>query len=52
VTVRCNFFLHEGRDIVEVGVAGLKRKQRRDIKYFTKPFAPFKYRSRHERQHK
>jgi hypothetical protein len=52
VTVRCKFCLHEGRDDVEVGVAGRKRKQRWDIKYFTKPFAPFKYRSHHEGQQK
>jgi hypothetical protein len=52
VIVRCKFCLHEGRDVVEVGLAGRKRKQRCDIKYFKKPFSPFKYRSHHERQHK
>jgi hypothetical protein len=52
VTVRCKFCLHEGRDVVEVSVAGRKRKQRWDIKYFTKPFAPFTYRSHHEGQQK
>jgi hypothetical protein len=45
------FCLYEGRQVVEVGVAGRKRKQRNDIQYFTKPFAPFKYRSHHLGQH-
>jgi hypothetical protein len=52
VIVRCKFCQHEGRDVVELGEAGRKRKQRCDIKNFTKPFAPFKYRSHHEEQHK
>jgi hypothetical protein len=43
--------MQEGRDVVEVGVAGRKHKQHNDIKYFTKPFAPFKYRNHHEGQH-
>ncbi|CAN5959160.1 unnamed protein product [Sphagnum jensenii] len=51
VIVYYKFCLHEGRDVVEVGVAGHKRKQRNDIKYFTKPFAPFKYRNHHESKH-
>ncbi|CAK9216560.1 unnamed protein product [Sphagnum troendelagicum] len=51
VTIRCKFCLHEGRDVVEVGVAGRKHKQHNDIKYFTKSFAPFKYRSHYELQH-
>jgi hypothetical protein len=37
--------------VVEVDVMGRKRKQRSDIKYFTKSFSPFKYRSHHEGQH-
>ncbi len=48
VIVRCLFCLHEGRDVIEVGVAGCKRKQRNDIKYFMKSFVPFKYRNHHE----
>ncbi|CAK9863190.1 unnamed protein product [Sphagnum jensenii] len=51
MTIRCKFCLHEGRDIVEVGVASRKHKQCSDIKYFTKPFAPFKYHNHHESQH-
>jgi hypothetical protein len=51
VTVRCLFCLYQGRDVVKVGIAGWKRKQRSDIKYFTKPFSPFKYHSHHEGQH-
>ncbi|KAH8969952.1 hypothetical protein BDL97_02G060000 [Sphagnum fallax] len=51
VTVRCLFCLYQGRDVVEVGIAGWKHKQRSDIKYFTKPFSPFKYYSHHEGQH-
>jgi hypothetical protein len=43
VTIRCKFCLHKGCDVVEVDVAGRKHKQCNDIKYFTKPFAPFKY---------
>jgi hypothetical protein len=44
--------MHEGCDVVEVGVAGRKRKQRCDTKYFTNPFAPCKYRIKNEGQHK
>jgi hypothetical protein len=51
VTVRCLFCVYEGCDIVEVGVAGWKRKQRSDIQYFTKSFAAYKYKSHHEGQH-
>ncbi|CAK9234576.1 unnamed protein product [Sphagnum troendelagicum] len=51
VSVQCLFCLYEGRQVVEVGVAGRKRKQRNDIQYFTKSFAPFKYRSHHLGQH-
>jgi hypothetical protein len=51
ITVPCLFCLYHGRDVVEVSVAGRKRKQRSDIKYFTKPFSPFKYCSHHEGQH-
>jgi hypothetical protein len=51
VTVRCLFCLYKGRDVIEVDVAGRKHKQRTDIQYFTKPFAPFKYHSHHEGQH-
>jgi hypothetical protein len=43
--------VYEGRDVVEVGVAGRKRKQCNDIQYFTKPFATYKYKSHHEGQH-
>ncbi len=45
------FCVYEGRDIVEVGVAGRKCKQRTDIQYFTKPFVTHKYKSHHEGQH-
>ncbi|CAK9278564.1 unnamed protein product [Sphagnum jensenii] len=51
VTVRCLFCLYQGRHVVKVNVVGRKRKQRNDIKYFTKPFSLFKYRSHHEGQH-
>ncbi len=51
VIVRCLFYLHEGHDVVKVGVADCKRKQRNDIKYFMKSFAPFKYGNHHEGQH-
>jgi hypothetical protein len=51
VTIWCLFCLYQGRDVVEVGVAGRKCKQRNDIKYFTKSLSPFKYRSHHEGQH-
>jgi hypothetical protein len=51
VIVRCLFCLHKGHDVIKVGVAGRKRKQRSDIKYFTTPFAPFKYRNHHKGQH-
>jgi hypothetical protein len=40
--------VYEGRDIIEVGVAGRKRKQHSDIQYFTKSFATYKYKSHHE----
>jgi hypothetical protein len=41
VTFRCLFWLHDGRDVVEV-VAGStrQRKSRSDVKYFQKPFLP------------
>jgi hypothetical protein len=48
ITIRCLFCLYQGRDVVEVSVVGRKRKQRSDIKYFTKPLSLFKYRSHHE----
>jgi hypothetical protein len=51
VTIWCLFCFYQGGDVVEVGVAGWKRKQRNDIKYFMKPFSPFKYCSHHEGQH-
>ncbi len=51
VIVRCLFCLHEGRDVIEVGVAGRKCKECGNIKYFTKLFASFKYYSHHEGQH-
>ncbi|CAN0345641.1 unnamed protein product [Lampetra fluviatilis] len=42
-----------GRDVVEVtGDSGRKRKNRTDIKYFTKPFLPHQYRHHLEGQHK
>ncbi|CAM6072481.1 unnamed protein product [Sphagnum tenellum] len=47
VICRCKFCVYEGRDEVEVGVAGHKHKQCSDIQYFTKPFLPGKYRSHH-----
>jgi hypothetical protein len=37
--------------VVEVGVAGRKRKQCSNIKYFTKLFSSFKYCSHREGQH-
>jgi hypothetical protein len=51
MTVHWKFCLHEGCDVVEVGVASRKRKQRNNIKYFTKSFTSFKYRNHHESQH-
>jgi hypothetical protein len=51
VTICWLFSLHEGRNVVEVGLAGRKHKQRGNIKYFTKSFAPFKYHSHHNGQH-
>ncbi|CAK9224330.1 unnamed protein product [Sphagnum troendelagicum] len=47
VTCRCKFYVYEGRDEVEVSIAGRKRKQHSNIQYFTKPFLPGKYRSHH-----
>jgi hypothetical protein len=51
VTCRCKFCVYEGRNEVEVGIVGCKRKQRSDIQYFTKLFLLGKYRSHHVRQH-
>jgi hypothetical protein len=51
VTYWCKFCVYKGRDEVEVGVAGCKRKQRSDIQHFTKSFLPSKYRSHHIGQH-
>lgn len=48
MTVRCKFCLHEGRNVIEVGMAGHKHKQCNNIKYFTKSFASFKYRNHHK----
>ncbi|XP_078473017.1 uncharacterized protein LOC144734619 [Lampetra planeri] len=50
---RCLFCVHQGRDVVEVtGDSGRKRKNRTDIKYFTKPFLLHQYRHHLEGQHK
>jgi hypothetical protein len=43
--------VHEGRDEVEIGQNGRKRKRTAQIKMFTSPFYPHKYRSHHESQH-
>ncbi len=52
ITVRCMFYVYEGRDNVMVdGSSTRKHKSRNDIKYFLKPFLPHKYRSHHNRQH-
>uniref|UniRef100_M4BSY7 Uncharacterized protein n=1 Tax=Hyaloperonospora arabidopsidis (strain Emoy2) TaxID=559515 RepID=M4BSY7_HYAAE len=51
-TVRCLFCIYDRRDKVEVGSSiGRKRTSRIDIKYYTKPFAPQKYRSHNTTQH-
>jgi hypothetical protein len=51
ITIWCLFCVYEGRDVVEVGVAWRKHKQRNDIQYFTKLFATYKYKNHHEGQH-
>jgi hypothetical protein len=52
ITVRCMFYVYEGRDSVVVdGSSTRKRKSHNDIKYFLKPFLPHKYRSHHNEQH-
>jgi hypothetical protein len=51
VIVRCLFYIHEGRDNVEVGdSSSRKQKATSTIKYLTKSFAPFNYRC-HLKQH-
>ncbi len=51
VTVQCLFYIHKGRDSVEVDNSlGHKWKVTLNIKYFTKPFTPFNYRY-HLKQH-
>jgi len=45
VIVLCLFYVHEGRDNMEVGdSSGCKWKVTSTIKYFMKSFAPFNYR--------
>ncbi len=51
ITVWCLLCVYEGHDVIEVGVAGWKRKQHSDIQYFTNSFATYKYKSHHEGQH-
>jgi hypothetical protein len=43
--------VHEGRDEVEIGQNGRNRKRTAQIKMFTAPFYPHKYRSHHESEH-
>ncbi len=50
-TCWCLFCVHEGRDEVEIGQNGRKWKRTAQIKMFTAPFYPHKYRSHHESQH-
>jgi hypothetical protein len=51
VTVRCLFYIHEGRDGVEISNSlGRKHKATSTIKYFMKLFAPFNYHY-HLKQH-
>jgi hypothetical protein len=50
-TCWCLFCVHEGRDEVEIGQNGRKRERTAQIKMFTTPFYPHKYRSHHESQH-
>jgi len=50
-TCWCLFCVHEGRDKVEIGQNGCKRKKTAQIKMFITPFYPHKYRSHHESQH-
>ena len=50
-TYWCLFCVHEGRDNVEFGQNGRKRKTTGIIKMLTAPFYPHKYRSHSESQH-
>ncbi len=50
-TCWCLFCVHEGRDEVEIGQNGRKRKRTAQIKMLTAPFYSHKYRSHHESQH-
>ncbi|KAH9534488.1 hypothetical protein CY35_17G008300 [Sphagnum magellanicum] len=50
-TCWCLFCVHEGRDEVEIGQNGHKRKRTAQIKMFTALFYPHKYRRHHESQH-
>jgi hypothetical protein len=50
-TCWCLFCVHEGRDEVEIGQNGRKRKRTAQIKMFIALFYPHKYRSHHESQH-
>ncbi|KAH8952971.1 hypothetical protein BDL97_09G113300 [Sphagnum fallax] len=50
-TCWCLFCVHEGRVEVEISQNGRKRKRTAQIKMFTAPFYPHKYRSHHESQH-
>ncbi len=43
--------MHKGRDKVEIDQNGRKRKRTTQIKMFTAPFYPHKYRNHHESQH-
>uniref|UniRef100_M4BUH3 Uncharacterized protein n=1 Tax=Hyaloperonospora arabidopsidis (strain Emoy2) TaxID=559515 RepID=M4BUH3_HYAAE len=47
----CLFCVHEGRDEVEIGQNGRKRKRTGNIKMFTAQFFPHKYRSYLASQH-
>ena len=50
-TCWCLFFVHESRDEVEISQNGCKRKWTGDIKMFTAPFFPHKYRRYLASQH-
>ncbi|KAH9536239.1 hypothetical protein CY35_17G098500, partial [Sphagnum magellanicum] len=50
-TCWCLFCVHEGRNEVKISQNGRKRKRTAQIKMFTAPFYPHKYRNHHESQH-
>ncbi|KAH8941002.1 hypothetical protein BDL97_14G014500 [Sphagnum fallax] len=50
-TCWCLFYVHEGRDEIEIDQNGRKRKKTAQIKMFTAPFYPHKYHNHHESQH-